>query len=93
MECKGPEMRSYRIWPIVLCQKEHTSSTISEITNSSFGNAVLVVCIDTAETIRLTSGSPCRPEVVVGKDTVVAMIVANSDMVTSGEVLESQFPI
>ena len=79
---KTPEMWRDGGWPVVLCQNEHGSCAFTEISNSFFCFAALMVSVNCTKGDLLVSCSTGLLENFGRKDSIVAVVVSNADGVT-----------
>ena len=75
-------------WPSVPCMEQLLSCALTEVANGLFGYSILKMSIDAAEGNSLIRTCACILEVIVGKLTIVAMVVKNSHTMLFGKVLE-----
>ena len=71
--------------------QEHRTCVDRNGTDSTFSNAVLMVCVDTAEGHGLTSALAFVNECFGSKDPIIAMIMLNADIIGHALIFESLF--
>jgi hypothetical protein len=77
--------------PTLLGVQQLLSSTLGKIPNRLFGDTVLEVRIHAAKSYSLLSLLACRLKVVVGKASIIAMVVQYSYAVLLGKALKRKF--
>ena len=71
----GPKESFNRLWPSMFCMDQTGPCAILQLSNTSFGLAVLEVGVYAAEADRLPLAFDSVQELVVGKASIVGMIV------------------
>ena len=74
--------------PLVPCMEQLLSCALTEVANGLFDYSILKMSVDAAEGDSLIHTCACILEVIVGKLTIVAMLVKNSHTMLFGKVLE-----
>jgi hypothetical protein len=75
-------------WPLVPCVEQLLSCALTEVANGLFGYSILKMSIDATEGKSLICTCAGVLEVIIGKSTIVAMVVKNSHAMLFGRVLE-----
>ena len=91
MHGKSPEVRGDGVRPVVLGKDEHGSGGDSEVSDSFFSNATLMMCVDAAKADGLVSSFASGFECSVGEDSVVTVIVVDADIVAVGVGFKGKF--
>jgi hypothetical protein len=87
---KGPEMVS-RKRVAMTSVDQHGSGSIGKVLDPTFGNAILMMGVDSAESHGLTSGVDCSAELFGGEDAIVAVVVFDGHIVLLGEPFKGLF--
>ncbi len=87
---KGPEMVG-RKWVAVSSVDKHGASLIGEVMDATFGNAVLMVCIDACKGKALLLVTACGHPFIGAKHTVVGVAVLYLYAPIHGVLLECGF--
>jgi hypothetical protein len=74
--------------PLVPCVEQLLSCTLTEVANGLSGYSILKMSIDTTEGKSLICTCACVLEIIIGKSTIVAMVVQNLHAMLFGKVLE-----
>lgn len=78
-------------WPIVFCEQEHAARGFTKILDAAFSDAILVMCVDAAETNGLVASEATVAEGAFGEAAIVAVIMADGDAVGVRKSFKSQF--
>ncbi len=79
--------------PSVPCMEQLLSCALTEVANDLFGYSILKMSIDAAEGNSLICTCARILEVIIGKSTIVAMIVKNLHAMLFGKVLEGSLGV
>ena len=77
-----------RLQPALPRVQELLPSALGEVTNGSLGNAILEVSVDPTKDELLALGFACLTEEIVGKASVVAMVVGDANAVFGSKALK-----
>ena len=78
----------------MMCVEQLFPCTLAEVPNGLLSNPILEMGVDAAEGAEpLICDRTCSFEVVVGKSTIVAMVMQYLDAVLIGKVLESSLGV
>ncbi len=83
-----PKVGCHCLWPAMLSMQEHGSCHLLWFLDPSFGNAILVVGINTSEAETLVAGLANLLPSIGCKDSIISMIVLDMDAMGEAEVLE-----
>lgn len=81
---KGPQHSSNGIWSSSLCMKKLGSSTVSQNTNTTLGNSVLVVCSNSTIRNGLIGIVNGIPKCFLCKNAIISMIVRDFNSMIMG---------
>ncbi len=74
--------------PLVPCMEQLLSCALTEVANGLFGYSILKMSIDATEGKSLIYTCAQVLEVIIGKSTIVAMVVKNLHAMLFGKVLD-----
>ena len=77
----------------MICMEQLFPCTLAEIPNGLLSDPILEMGIDAAEGEPLICARTCSFEVIVGKSTIVAMVIQYFDAVLIGKVLEGSLGV
>jgi hypothetical protein len=80
-------------WPTMMWVEQLFPCTLAEVPNGLLSDPILEMGVDAAESEPLICTRTCSFEVVVGKLTIVAMVMQYFDAVLIGKVLEGSLGV
>ena len=80
LDGKRPEIEIEQVWPHPRRMQEHGTCVHRNRMDGAFGNAVLMMYIDTTECLRLTVGLAFIYECFGSKDPIITMIMLHIDI-------------
>ncbi len=90
-QCIGPQCEVHRCGPSSPSVQQLLSCAFGEVTDGALGDAILKVGVQATEGELLVRVVTCLFEGVVGKSTIVTVVVVDSDAMFGSKGLEGAF--